>query len=155
MPRAILLIGAALCSLLANAQDVYYFRSTMPDGKVVIGDKPAPGAKDVQKVPLRAGNVVPSTQSSASGGGQPLADRQGALDSADADLRAAQQELQAAQAALQAGQEPQPGERIGTAGGTSRLTDAYMQRIKSLEDAVAVAQKRFDDAQAKRNAAKY
>jgi hypothetical protein len=154
MLRTILVIAAVLCALPVHADDFYY-RSTMPDGRTVVGDKPAPGATEVTKIPLRPGNIVPSTQSQGPAGSTSLADRQRALDGADAEVRTAEQELQAAQSALQSGQEPRPGERIGTAGGTSRLTDAYMQRIKSLEDAVAAAQKKLADAQAKRNSARF
>ncbi len=153
MLRASLVIGALVLALAAQADDFYY-RSTMPDGKTVIGDKPAPGAKEVQKIPLRPGNVVPSAQPPA-GGGQPMGDRQRALDTADADVQAARQELEAAQAALTAGQEPQAGDRTGTVSGRQRFNDAYLQRVKSLQDAVAAAQKKLDDAQARRNNARF
>ncbi len=153
MLRGSLVIAAALCALAAHADDFYY-RSTMPDGRTVIGDKPAPGAKEVQKIPLRPGNIIPAPPPSTSGG-PTLVDRQRALDTADADVQAARQELEAAQAKLKAGQENLPGERIGTASGVSRLSDAYLKRIKALEDAVAAAQKKLDDAQAKRNDARF
>ncbi len=154
MLRASLVIGALLLVLTAQADDFYY-RSTMPDGKTVIGDKPAPGAKEVQKIPLRPGNVIPSAQPPAGAGGQPMGDRQRALDTADADVQAARQELEAAQVALKAGQEPQAGDRTGTVSGVQRFNDAYLQRVKSLQDAVAAAQKKLDDAQARRNNARF
>jgi len=83
-----------------------------------------------------------------------FADCMQALESAEAEIRDAQQQLQAAKTALEAGREPKPGERIGTAGGASRLADAYARRLKALEDAVTTAQKRLDDAYSRRNAAR-
>ena len=49
-----------------------------------------------------------------------------------------------------AGEEPLPGERLGTAGGNSRLTDAYFERQKGLEATVAAAKKRVEDAERSR-----
>jgi hypothetical protein len=54
--------------------------------------------------------------------------------------------LKNAEAALAAGKEPLPGERTGTVGGGSRLNEAYFARQKSLEDAVAAARKRVEEA---------
>ena len=79
----------------------------------------------------------------------PPGERKG-RDTADAATRQAQKQLQGAKAALEAGREPLPGERIGTAGGGSRLTDSYFKRIKTLEDRVDAAQKRLDDANSRR-----
>jgi hypothetical protein len=156
MRKAFILILAALGAGGVQAQDVYYYQSIMPDGRTVVGDKPAPGAKEVRKMPLRSDNVIAVPPAAAPAApAQPAADREATLAGADSELRGAELELKAAQAALQAGQEPQPGERIGTVGGTSRLTDAYFDRIKRLEDAVAAAQKKVADAQARRNAARY
>jgi hypothetical protein len=141
-----------LAAFTVHAQDFYY-QSMMPDGRIVVGDKPAPGAKDVRKIPVRKGNVAdpvinptpPSTAAGATSGAPP------SLNTADAELNQAREQLQAAKAALEAGTEPQAGERTGTAGGGSRLNDAYDKRIKGLQDAVNVAQKRFDEALSKRN----
>lgn len=155
MQKAILLLALALPGA-AQAEDFYY-QSTMPDGRLVIGDKPAPGAKDVKKIPLRAGNVAAPLASPAQKAEQAAAQQQQqqALDSADNAVKQAQQELDAAKAALEAAREPQPGERLGTVTkGKSRLSDAYFERIKKFEDAVAAAQNRLDDALARRNAAR-
>jgi hypothetical protein len=59
----------------------------------------------------------------------------------------ARRQLQQAETARDAGREPLPGERVGLAGGGSRLTEAYAERQKNLEDAVRAARKRFEDAQ--------
>ena len=142
-------IVLALAAGAACAQGVY--RSVMPDGRVIYGDKPAPGAKESRKVDVSSPNIATP---GPSGGLSSPTPQQQALDTADASIKSAQQELDNAKAALEAGREPQPGERIGIAGGGSRLNEAYEQRIKGLEDAVAAAQKRLDEALAARNAAR-
>ncbi len=150
------LITIILFSLLAGAVvgQGYYFQSIMPDGRKVIGDKPAPGAKEVHKMPLTRGN----TSTPLSNPGQPAegaATRQQTLEAADAEVTEAERNLAAAKAALKAGREPQAGERIGVAKkGASQLTEAYTKRIQSLENGVAAAQKQLDDALSRRNAAR-
>lgn len=138
----------ALAAASAHAQGI--FRSVMPDGRVVYGDKPAPGAKESKPVVLQKPNIALPTPPSAS---EP-SPQQKDFNAADADVKHAQVELDRARSALAAGAEPQEGERTGTKGGASRLTDAYSQRTKSLESAVAAAQARLDDARARRNAAR-
>jgi len=143
-----LLIALALAATAAQGQTVY--RSVMPDGSIVYGDKPAPGAKEAREISLPPPNIAkpppapPKQSAPATAPGQPAA------GSADDPVRSAERELQKAKAALEAGREPKPGERVGTAGGASRLTDAYFERIKSLENAIAGAQKKLDDALAQR-----
>lgn len=145
--NAALVILLTLFASAVHAQGFYY-QSIMPDGRIVVGDEPAPGAKEVKKIPLAKGNVSAPLSTPAQPGAAP---QQQALDSADVTIRQAQEQLQAARAALEAAREPLPGERIGTAGGASRLTEAYFQRLQKLEGAVTAAQRRLDDAQSVRN----
>jgi hypothetical protein len=146
--HAIILIAFALAAATAHAQGI--FRSTMPDGRIIYGDKPAPGAKESKEVTVQPNIAVPPPQPAAPAPSPQQKD----FDKADADVKKAQQELDRARAALAGGTEPQEGERIGTKSGASRLNDAYAARIKSLEDAVVTAQARLDDALARRNAAR-
>jgi len=146
MRLALLLLLSALCAA-AHAEDIY--RSVMPDGKIIFGDKPAPGAKESKLFTPRPSNTAMPGPTS---GGGPSA-RQQALDSATNDANAAQQNLERARAALEAGREPAPDERIGTKSGM-RTNDAYDQRIKALEQNVTAAQKQLDDAQSRRNDAR-
>lgn len=74
------------------------------------------------------------------------------LDRAYDDMLSAHTELQKAQSARELGVEPLPGERIGTAGGGSRLSEEYWQRQKRLEDDVERARKRLDEAIVRWNA---
>ena len=130
----------------APAQTVY--KSTMPDGKVVYGEKPAPGAKRVDKIdppPATTGTTVITPQEKARAeqiGRNPVAGSPGQQGSTAADAR---KQLEQAEAAREAGREPLPGERQGIKGGGSRLTDAYQERQKSLDDAVEAARKRVSE----------
>lgn len=156
MKKAILLLALALPAA-AQAEEFYY-QSIMPDGRVVIGDKPVPGAKNVKKIPLRAGNVseplAPPAPQAGPAPAQQQPQQQRVLDPFEA-VKKAQQDLDAAKAALEAAREPLPGERLGTVTkGKSRLSDTYYERIKRYEDAVGAAQKRLDDALDRRNAAR-
>jgi hypothetical protein len=120
------------------------YKSTMPDGKVVYSEKPVPGAKRVDTVeppPPKTGTttVTPAEKARAA---QPVS---GAA--VQQPVEAARNELKKAEAAWEAGKEPLPGERIGTAGGASRLTDAYHARQKTLEAAVEAARKRLAEVE--------
>ena len=146
--RFVLIVLISSISATAQAQTI--FRSVMPDGRVVFGDKPAPGAKESKPLATRPTNV--STPGPTSGSG-PTA-RQQALDAATDEMLAAQQNLDRARAALESGREPLPEERVGMKGGGMRTTEAYDQRMKLLEQDVQTAQKQLSDAQTKRNDAR-
>jgi hypothetical protein len=141
---------ACFASAAGFAQTV--FKSTMPDGRVVYGEKPAPGAARVETlepVPPKAG--IPGLTAEEKARAAQI-DRQRAATGAAAnqgqrELDGARRQLQQAEAAREAGKEPLPGERIGIAGGGSRLTEAYHARQRDLDDAVEAARKRVSDAQ--------
>ena len=69
-----------------------------------------------------------------------------ALDKAYEETRAAQQALRAAEAKRDQGVESQEGERSGTAAGGSRPNENYFARQVMLEQEVAAARKRYEDA---------
>jgi hypothetical protein len=127
------------------------FKSTMPDGKIIYGEKPEPGATRVDKMeppPAKTGvtGLTPeekarAEQQSKQRAAAAAADAQSAQRSAE--LR---KQLEQAEAALAAGKEPLPTERTGTVGGGSRLTEEYFKRQKALEDAVAAARKRLAES---------
>jgi hypothetical protein len=133
----------------AQDQSQHIYRSIMPDGHIIYGDKPAPGAATVQQVQLPALNSIPPPQGSDDSATQPSSQP---IDEANVQIANAQQALDQAKAALETGREPLPDERIGKVGGGTRLTDDYQARIQSLEDAVTAAQQRLDAALAARNA---
>lgn len=148
MLRQAILIAFALAAATAQAQGV--FRSTMPDGRIIYGDKPAPGAKESKEVTLQPNIAEPPKVTVPAPSPQ-----QKDFDKADADVKKAQDDLDRARAARAAGDEPQEGERTGIArAGGSRLNDEYAKRIKSLDDAITAAQARLDEALSRRNAAR-
>jgi hypothetical protein len=69
-----------------------------------------------------------------------------ALDKAFEDARTAQLALQAAEAKRDQGAETQEGERTGSAAGGSRPNQNYFARQAILEQEVAQARKRYEDA---------
>jgi hypothetical protein len=155
-----LLTALALAASLAHAQTV--FRSDMPDGSVIYGDKPAPGAKDVKQITLPPPNISATPQPAApaskpapnSASAPAPAATKSAVEIADAQVTRAEEELKAARAALEAGRNEQEGDRVGMVGGHARLSEAYFERIQSLEAAVADAQKNLEDAYTRRRYAR-
>ena len=146
--RCLLALCAAMLGLYAGfacAQVVY--KSTMPDGHVVYGNAPAPGAKKVEPMEPRTGDTgaratVPEQE-------QALRDRQSDREKQDAqqskivELEKALKEAEAAQAA---GHEPTEGERTTTVNGTSKLNEAYWKRQQELQEAVEEARTRLAQA---------
>ena len=145
MKALAIVIGTLLLSCAAIAAQTLY-KSTMPDGKVVYSEKPVPGAAKVDTVegpPAKTGVTSATDQEKARAAEATAKARAAAQQSPGlADARSA---LQKAEAARDAGKEPLPGERLGTAGGASRLTDAYFERQKCLEGAVEAARRRVQD----------
>lgn len=68
------------------------------------------------------------------------------LDRAYDEVRAADAALKAAEARRDQGEEPQPGDRSGTVSGFTRLNENYQARQQALEQQVAAARKRYEDA---------
>ena len=144
------LLAAALLLQPAVAQTLY--KSTLPDGRIVYGDKPAPGAEKVEE-------TRPDIKKGGIGGGitareqealkeleQARLQREGGEDK----LRSAEEALRNAEAARAAGKEPLASERLGTAGGGSRITDAYYERQKKLDADVEQARRELEQARSGR-----
>ena len=135
--------------LLQPAAAQMLYKSTMPDGRIVYGDKPAPDAVKVEEtrpdISKRGiGGVTPREQ-------EALRDMEKARlqrESGQERVRAAEDALRKAEAARAAGKEPVEGERIGTAGGASRLGEAYVDRQRKLDDAVEKARRELEAARA-------
>jgi hypothetical protein len=157
-------LAAALCAAGAGALAQTMYRSTMPDGKVILSDRPMPGARKTEPIQVPAGNVVPGNGGAAAvpgvprelGGAKPAAPadegaRAQEYTKAEREMRAAQDALDAASAAAAQGQEPREGERTGLAGGGSRLNDDYWARQQQLQDAVSAAQRALDAARDRMN----
>jgi hypothetical protein len=123
-------------------------RSVLPDGRVIYSDAPAQGAKSTREVPIQAqqGNTTGVSEKDIKDANQRARAKQAAIEKARARELAALGNLEAAKKAKADGVEPLPGERLGNAGGHSRLSNAYWARQKRLEAAVTRAQKEYDDA---------
>jgi hypothetical protein len=144
MKALAIVIGTLLAGSAAPAAELY--KSTMPDGKIIYSEKPEPGAKRVDTVeapPAKTG-VTSATDAEKARAAQATV-KASAAAKPSPTLDEARQAVQKAEAARDAGKEPLPGERLGTAGGGSRLTEAYFARQKSLEGAVEAARKRVQD----------
>jgi hypothetical protein len=139
---------AMLCSSSAGAQAQPLYKSTMPDGSVIYSEKPVAGARRVETLappPASTGVelVKPEERERLE---QRLKERAAESAKRERAIAAARRELERAQAALAAGKEPLPGERIGIAGGGTRLSEEYWERQKKLESAVEAARRKLDEA---------
>jgi hypothetical protein len=132
-------LGLALACALANialAAQVLY-KSTMPDGKVIYGDKPVPGAVKVEEQkPDTSKAGIQLTSPGDKSALQKVEQARAQDERKDDRLAAAEKALQDAEAALVKGEEPLPGERTGTVGGKSQLNEIYWKRQQKLKDDV-------------------
>ena len=144
---------AALVFGVSGAAAQQVFKSTMPDGKIVYGEKPAPGAAKVETIetpPAKAGigsALTPEEKARAEALTKQRQQTETAQAAKDQRLTQARDAVKQAELALANGKEPLPGERMGLAGGGSRLTEAYFARQKSLEEGVTKARKNLADVE--------
>jgi hypothetical protein len=143
-PLAGLLVFALLAQP-ANAQTLY--KSITPDGRVLYSDKPPADALKTEKKQLDTSKqgVTPPTQREKSTLQQLEAGRK-TRESAQERVRRYEIALHDAEVAQGMGKEPQPSERLGTAGGGQRLTDEYFARQKRLEANVERARRDLANA---------
>jgi hypothetical protein len=139
------ILGAALAVAPAGwARTVY--KSVMPDGRVIYGEQPQPGARKVTKSTVDVGDtgVKPVSPGAVQSASERARERTRALDDSLTAMRIAEADLRAAEMEREAGIEPLPGERLGIVGPGSRLTDTYWERQQMLEERVARARDRLD-----------
>lgn len=144
-------LAASICLIatgFAGAQAIKKF--VTPDGRVIYSDVPIEGAREVGSLDP-APEIEPEVREEAEEAARGRAEqaesaRQRSQDALarQEQIRQAERQLADAKSALENGKEPLPGERIGTAGGASRLTEAYFQRQEANERAVEKAQKDLD-----------
>ncbi len=137
------LLVVALLAQPATAQTLY--KSVSPDGRVTYSDKPPADAVKTEKKQLDTSKqgVVPPTQGEKSTL-QQLESSRKTRESAQDRVRKLEIALHDAEVARGMGKEPQPSERLGTAGGNQRLTDEYFARQKKLEANVERARRDLD-----------
>jgi hypothetical protein len=139
------LLAAALGLEPVAAQVLY--KSTLPDGRVVYGDKPEPGAARVdESKPDTSKRGIGGTASREAEALKELEQARQKREGGEDKLRAAEQALKDAEAARAAGKDPLPGERAGAAGGASRLAESYFERQRKLEEAVDKARRELEQA---------
>lgn len=156
-PAALVAMALATAAGGVFAQKAY--RYVFPDGRIEYSDRPVPGARLQGEVAPPPPPTAPAPSTTEASGAprkpaaeEPATSRSQRLAQADDEVRAAEAALADARLRLTAGREPLPGERTGTAGGGSRLNEAYEARQAANERAVAEAQSRLDRAIAARNA---
>lgn len=141
-----LLLVAAL-SQPAPGQTLY--KSTMPDGRVIYGDKPVPGAvKSEQQRPDTSKQGISPPVSREAEAARKLEQDRLKREGAQERVQAAEKALRDAEAARDAGKDPTAGDRLGTVSGNQRLTEEYWARQKRLEQAVEQARKNLEAARA-------
>jgi hypothetical protein len=138
----------------AQAQTIYKYQR--PDGEIVYSDSPVKGAKPIGQIDPEP---APAASQPAQGEVPPRAPdlaerRSAALDDADARIKAAAQALKEAEERQQKGAEPLPGERLGNAGGNSRLAPRYFSRQQDNAADVDAARANLDEAYRMRNEAR-
>ncbi len=152
MVRPIMVVGGVLVAALAlqpAAQTLY--KSTLPDGRVVYGDKPDPDAVTVdEKKPDVSRRGIGGTTARETEALKELERARARREEGGEGARAAQQALKDAEAARAAGKEPLPGERSGTAGGASRLNETYYDRQRKLDEDVEKARRALEQERAGR-----
>ena len=138
------LLVVALLAQPAIAQTLY--KSVNPDGRVTYSDKPPADAVKTEKKQMdtsKQGVTAPSQREK--GTLQQLESSRKTRESAQDRVRSREIALHDAEVALSMGKEPQPNERLGTAGGGQRLTDEYWARQKKLEANVERARRDLDN----------
>ena len=140
---ALLAACAALAAAASSGQTLYKYVG--PDGRTVYTDKPPPPGTKVEKTTVdtsKRGVVPPSAREKATLKQLEAGRRQREMEAER--VRRAEIALHDAEVAQAPGKEPQPYERIGTAKGNQRLTEAYFERQKKLEAAVETARQNLE-----------
>lgn len=152
------LLLVALCAAATPAGTslaAEVFRWQDERGAVHYGDLPPPGATVERRFdPRETGSTVATDLEprAIEAARERARHRSEALARAHQALIDAQADYAGARARRERGLEPLPGERLGTVGGGSRLAPSYFDRIDALDQAVAQARARLDEAIANRNA---
>lgn len=148
----------AACAATAHAEGLYKWRDK---NGVVTYSQTAPQGVDASAVEtVNVTTLTPAQQRAAlqllrkdeRTGNDYARKLEQSWNRVDAKISAALRDLHKAEAALKTGRAPQPGERLGNAGGGSRLTQAYFDRLRALENKIDYAKRALDNAYQERNA---
>ena len=152
--RGVRWLGVLICMTgAAWAQQVY--KSVDDTGKVIFSDKPPANAESVTPVTIKPGPSEASVRETVErqraisqaagklGGGEVATDGRSGQASGIQDAKAL---LAEAERQLDEARQIGPGDRKGTAGGGSRLSEQYRQRVEAAEAAVDAARQRLQQA---------
>ena len=144
----LILISTQILVPDAMAESIY--KSVMPDGRVMYGQQPQPGARTVKKSTVDTSNtgVKPLSKTEIESIERRAQERSRVLDETLKSVQTAEADLRVAEIDREAGIEPLPGERLGIAGegrGT-RLSEAYWRRQQILEEHVEAARQLLKNA---------
>ena len=143
MKSNLALLLLPLLALQLHAATVY--RSVDDQGRVTFSDQPGGGAGSAE--PLQVDADVPSAarRQQAEQRAAELQEAAGKVQPGGGEQRAAQQQarqqrIEDAERRLEQSREVQAGDRVGTAGGGSRLRPEYHERVRKAEEALERAQ---------------
>lgn len=134
--------------LVAEAMAESIYKSVMPDGSVMYGQQPQPGASTVKKSTVDVGNtgVKAASKAEIESLNRRAKERSRALDETLKSVQTTEADLRMAEADREAGIEPLPGERLGIVGRGTRLSEAYWRRQQILEEHVETARQHLKSA---------
>jgi hypothetical protein len=130
----------------------FLYKSTMPDGRVIYGDAPTPGAVKVEQTKPDTSKkgitaATPNETAALRRMEGERSTRTGGSSEREAQLEGALKKMEAGR---EAAREPREGERIGTAGGGGRFTDSYLERQKKYEEDIKTLQTELEKARSAR-----
>lgn len=140
----------AILSAVAAAETVY--RTVDAEGNVSFTDEPPPTGSGVEEItidapPPPASRVRQSEQEAQAAinkANRNQMRREAADEQRSMELREAEKALEQAQKNLEEAKVVREGDRRGKAGGGTRLTTEYLNRVKAAEKGVEEAQSRLD-----------
>lgn len=141
--------------LTATAMQVFaadVIRSVDQDGSVTFSDTPVPGNTDSAPITTEAPAPATDTLTDSQREAQAVIDKANRLQQQEAaadqkkaqDAASARQELERANAELEAARAVGEGDRQSLAGGGSKLTPEYLNRVQAAEKQVEEAKKKLN-----------
>ena len=142
----LILISTQILVPDAMAESIY--KSVMPDGRVMYGQQPQPGARTVKKSTVDTSNtgVKPLSKTEIESIERRAQERSRVLDETLKSVQTAEADLRVAEIDREAGIEPLPGERLGIVGRGTRLSEAYWRRQQILEEHVEASRQLLKNA---------
>jgi len=142
-----LLLIAIVAVPLSSALGQAVYKYVDEDGNVVYSEQPPPQDQPSERVDVRPGPTS-AQQKDAENREQQLQDAASQTTSTGdqrtskkAEQQLKQKSVKDAEAALERAKQVGPGDRVGTAGGGSRLRESYHERVRAAEEELQRAKK--------------